>query len=31
MEEDRVRLTGYRLFKVGVHIIPPVKTIIILF
>ncbi len=24
MEEDRIRLTGVGLFKVGIHLIPPV-------
>jgi len=27
MDGDRIRLTGSRLFKVGVDIIPPVKKI----
>lgn len=31
MDEDRIRLTGSRVFKVGRHLIPPVKSKSILF
>jgi len=31
MDEDRIRLSGSRLFKVGTHLIPPVSQWLVLF